>query len=391
MAVVSLSPIAPPPGLARPPPGLERPGAAPVSVPRCCLHLDALLSEPAGSSGSTSVRGTQPKDLPSSRGHGLPWGSPRWLAQDSASSLPVASDEPAYIRLGECLSPVNTSVGDALSETSLSSHSERSVLEDPWRHSQDPAGSRRVQDALDEASDETREVALQEFHGRAVKAMRDPHANHVLQKCIRTLPAESLQFMIDELLEREGLAASIAKHRYGGRIVQQLLKKCDAAQVGGIAEALMHDAVTLACATFGTYSMQHLLQFGTDEQVHRLAEMVAENVATVGRSSAGSGVVAAAMEHAAAEDKVLIARAALQEPGLLGLLAQGRHSYRAVPQMLEVLDEVERLQAHGSLAQDLPALRAARYGRTVAKYLDAEMSPGARSIALAELLEQNSD
>eukprot|EP00443_Scrippsiella_acuminata_P045766 CAMPEP_0115216872 /NCGR_PEP_ID=MMETSP0270-20121206/25563_1 /TAXON_ID=71861 /ORGANISM="Scrippsiella trochoidea, Strain CCMP3099" /LENGTH=314 /DNA_ID=CAMNT_0002630725 /DNA_START=60 /DNA_END=1004 /DNA_ORIENTATION=+ len=309
-------------------------------------------------------------------------------------SLPFALNEPAYIRLERYPPPVRTlTPGDEpLQMSTALKGGEETLTGKVGLLSLDPVGSRWVQDALEKAStDDERETLAKELHGRAVTFMKNAHANHVLQKCIRTLPAESLQFMIDELLEREGLAASIAKHRYGGRIVQQLLKKCDAAQVGGIAEALMHDAVTLACATFGTYSMQHLLQFGTDEQVHRLAEMVAENVATVGRSSAGSGVVAAAMEHAAAEDKVLIARAALQEPGLLGLLAQGRHSYRAVPQMLEVLDEVERLQAHGSLAQDLPALRAARYGRTVAKYLDAEMSPGARSIALAELLEQNSD
>eukprot|EP00443_Scrippsiella_acuminata_P040390 CAMPEP_0115290712 /NCGR_PEP_ID=MMETSP0270-20121206/64205_1 /TAXON_ID=71861 /ORGANISM="Scrippsiella trochoidea, Strain CCMP3099" /LENGTH=175 /DNA_ID=CAMNT_0002708009 /DNA_START=74 /DNA_END=597 /DNA_ORIENTATION=- len=175
MAVVSLSPIAPPPGLARPPPGLERLGAASSCVPRS-LRLDALLSEPAGASVSTSVRGTQPKGLPSSHGHSLSWGSPQRLAQDSASSLPLAIDEPAYIRLGDCHSPVSTSAGDAPSETSLSSHGERSVLENAWLHSQDPAGTRWVQDALDEASVEMREAVLQEFRGRAVKAMRDPHA-----------------------------------------------------------------------------------------------------------------------------------------------------------------------------------------------------------------------
>jgi len=318
----------------------------------------------------TSAEDMHPKSAPSSRDHSLLGGSPVWLSQDSAGSLALAIDEPAYIRLGECLSPVNTSVGDALSETSLSSHSERSVLEDPWRHSQDPAGSRRVQDALDEASDETREVALQEFHGRAVKAMRDPHANHVLQKCISIMAPASLQFMIDELLERESLPAAVAQHRYGGRIVQQLLKKCDTSQVSGLAEALMQETVALACHTFGNFSVQHLLQVGTKEQQQRLLQTIIGSAETICRSKVGEGVVAAALDQGSPEERLRIARAVLLAPGLLVEVAQGRHGHKLVLRMLQVLDDQESLQAHMILAMNIAALRASRHGRTVAKHLE---------------------
>mmetsp|Transcript_100609 Transcript_100609/g.252222 ORF Transcript_100609/g.252222 Transcript_100609/m.252222 type:complete len:380 (+) Transcript_100609:74-1213(+) len=370
MSVVSLSPIAPPPGLARPPPGLERPGAASSRAPRCCLRLDALLSESAGSSVSTSARGTQPKGLQSSHGLGLPWSSPERLAQASPGSLPLAIDEPAYIRLGDCHSPVSTSAGDALSEISLSSRGERSVLENAWLHSQDPAGTRRVQDALDEASDETREVALQEFHGRAVKAMRDPHANHVLQKCISIMAPTSLQFMVDELLERDGLATAVARHRYGGRIVQHLLKRCSASQVSGLAEALMQETVALACHSFGNFPVQHLLQFGTEEQRHRLAQTIVSNAETICRSKVGAGVVAAALEHASSEDRLSIAQTVMHVPGLLVELAQCRHGNTAVLRMLQVLDGQDSLQAHMGLAMGIATLRASRYGRVVAKHLE---------------------
>jgi len=299
----------------------------------------------------------------------------------ASSSSFFAHDEPAYICLERYPLSLEASLaaGKARSPqrlaSSLCDRGEDSLTGKVGMLSLDSVGCRRVQDALDKASAaEEREALVQELHGRAVSCMKSAHANHVLQKCISTMPAESLQFIVDELMERDGLATQMAKHRYGGRIVQQLLKKCSAAQVSELAEVLLQDAVTLLDATFGTYAMQHLLRFGTEDQRHRLAQTIASNIGAIGRSSAGSGAVAAAVEHAAPEDRVAIARAVVREPGLSTFLAQGRHSYYAVPQMLEALSETERRQARRSLAQDLPSLQSARYGRHVARYVETAMA-----------------
>jgi len=179
-----------------------------------------------------------------------------------------------------------------------------------------------------------------------------------------------LQFMVDELLERDGLATAVARHRYGGRIVQQLLKRCSASQVSGLAEALMQETVTLACHSFGNFSVQHLLQFGTEEQRHRLAQAIMSSAETICRSKAGDGVVASALEHASSEDKLLIAQAVSLEPGLLVELAQCRHGHSAVLRMLQVLDGQDSLQAHMGLALGIATLRTSRYGRVVAKHLE---------------------
>jgi len=241
-----------------------------------------------------------------------------------------------------------------------------------WLLSTDAAGCRRVQDALDKAASlEARMALAHELHGHVVKAMRDPNANHVLQKCISTMPADSLQFMIDEIMSRDGLVTTAARHRYGCRIIQQLLKKCGASQINGLSEALLQDTMDLSLHTFGNFSIQHLMQFGTEDQRQRLVLTVVDNVGVLSRSVSGSGVVAAAMEHAASEDRVSIARAVLQEPEALPCLAQVRRGNTAVLQMLQVLDGREHLRACLSLAKDVAALRGSRYGRPVADYLVA--------------------
>jgi len=267
---------------------------------------------------------------------------------------------------------VSTSAGDTQSEGSPSSRGESSLSGSVWLLSQDPVGCRQVQAALDTAaSDEAREALAQELHGHVAKAMRDAHANHVLQKCIAAMPAASLQFMVDELLAREGLAAQAARHRYGCRIVQQLLQKCGGDQASGLVEALLQDALTLTCHTIGNFTIKQLLQCGTEDQRYRLVRAIERNMRTICHSRQGASVVAVAMEHAALDDKVWIARAALQEPELLAFLARGRHGDGAVLQMLEVLSSRERAQVCSLLGGNLVAAGAPKLGRLVTEHLGA--------------------
>mmetsp|Transcript_10707 Transcript_10707/g.28645 ORF Transcript_10707/g.28645 Transcript_10707/m.28645 type:complete len:372 (-) Transcript_10707:270-1385(-) len=334
-------------------------------------HKRVWLPECASSSVSTASGEAHSEGTPTPLSGGSLSGRVGSLSKSPPGLVPFASDEPAYIRLDAYTSTDSASLGEAPSEMPMVVRSECSVSGHVWLLCQDPAGSRRVQDALDKCSShEAREALLQELHGHAVKAMRDPHANHVLQKCISIMEPDSLQFMLDELLERDGLATTVARHRYGCRIVQQLLKKCATSQVSELAEALMQKTVKLARHSFGNFPVQRLLEFGTEEQRHRLAETIASNAETICRSRAGDGVIAAALEHASSDDKILVAKAVLLAPGLLIELAQGRHGKGAVMRILHVLDGQESLQAHMSLAMGIAALRASRHGRVVAKYLE---------------------
>lgn len=282
-----------------------------------------------------------------------------------------AGDEPAYIRLDK-----SAYVSDSLSESTMTPRSDNHcpVLGSVWSLSQSPAGCRQVQEALASApSQSAREALAQELRGHVVKGMKDAHANHVLQKCISTMSAPSLQFMIDELLVHGGSVVSqCAKHRYGGRIVQQLLKKCEASQVNGLAEALLQDAVELSCHTFANYSMQHLLQFGTAEHRHRMVHMIEGSLQTVASSVPGGGVIATTLAHAAPEDQVFLARSMLKDPALLVNLAQNRHGNGAVLQMARVLDGLERVQLRLILTYDIDVLRGCRFGRTVVRNLDLQ-------------------
>jgi len=202
------------------------------------------------------------------------------------------------------------------------------------------------------------------LHGHAVRAMRCPHANHVLQKVISTMPAASLQFMVDEITQDDA-AKKIATHRYGGRIVQQLLAKCEASQIRDLAEALLQDAVALCCHTFGNYAIQHLLRFGTAEQQYRCLRTIEQNIGAIARSPSGVSVIEAAMQHTCSLDRLWLARAVVQDPELLPHLAQARHGPGVVSQVIVVLPERERARACQVLTEAGAELRPSRYGKKV--------------------------
>jgi pumilio RNA-binding family len=234
-----------------------------------------------------------------------------------------------------------------------------------------PEGCRQVQDVLVEAaSDRERAALMAEFRGRAVKAMCCPHANHVIQKGIQLLTVAPLQFLIDELLEeRRPMFRTVATHRYGCRTIQHLLQDCHLPPVRRLAEAVIQHAVKLACHAFGNYSVQRLLEYGTADQKYRLVRTLERSMAAVGRSPQGGRVIGAALHHAAADDRIWIARAAVQDPTIFLHVARSRNGHVVVSQVLAVLQAPERDQASRLLGAGMKELRTSRHGRKVAACL----------------------
>jgi mRNA-binding protein PUF3 len=293
----------------------------------------------------------------------------------SALDLKVPQEEDGRCRSLSSSTDTTASSSVPDSDSSVVSHSPRiagSVVGNVLSFSRSSEGSRRVQDALDNASsDMEREILVKEMHGHALSAMRCPHANHVLQKCISLMPATSLQFMVDEIVKTAGLVKKVAMHRYGSRVIQQLLGKCEASQLTKLAEALLQDAVALSCHTFGNYSIQRLIRFGTAQQQYRCVRILEQNMGSIAWTTHGVAVVGAAMEHTSSTDRIWVARALLQDPKLLPHLAQKRHGASLVAQIMSELQGEERAQACRSLMVSVSELRASRYGRKAAACLDA--------------------
>mmetsp|Transcript_56003 Transcript_56003/g.175739 ORF Transcript_56003/g.175739 Transcript_56003/m.175739 type:complete len:329 (+) Transcript_56003:58-1044(+) len=214
---------------------------------------------------------------------------------------------------------------------------EEDIMGRVWDCARDPQGCWKVQRALETANnDEARTAIAAELAGHVWEAVRCPHANHVVQKCIIMLRPRAAQFILDEIM-RGSIVFQAVRHKYGCRVVQRLLEQCHQDQVHGLAEAILSDVYWLSRHPFGNYVMQHLLEFGTGAQRLRIVEAVAGNLRGLARDTHGRSVVNACLLHGPEGSKTALALVISQEPGLLSSMGdtrQGRLAARTVREAL---------------------------------------------------------
>lgn len=194
-----------------------------------------------------------------------------------------------------------------------------------WRLSQDPKGSRAVQQAIkDAASNQQRESLARELKGHICIAIQCPHANHVLQKCAATLEPASLQFIIDEIAE-EGpqMICKLAQHRYACRVLEGLLARCAANQLFKIVGSLLADVVDMSMHRYANFVVQRLLEHEMwCPVVVRALEGKASELA---RSFFGSLVLTHILREAPKEDKVNLSKIIASDSSLVSEVKRFRH------------------------------------------------------------------
>lgn len=236
-----------------------------------------------------------------------------------------------------------------------------------WSLARDPQGCRELQHALEAAASEEERLAIaMELQGHVWDAMRCPHANYVLQKSIALLSPLASQFVIDEVVKKgERAIAQAARHKYGCRILQRLLERCNCEQVSHLVEALLSDAISTSRHPYGNYVMQHLLEHGTKDQRSTLIKMLEQHAPVAGADEYACAVVGKAMLCGQRDDQVALARALAKAPETISFMARTRHGHVAARLVLKTLEGSEHDQARGQIRADAATLRGSRYGRLV--------------------------
>lgn len=246
------------------------------------------------------------------------------------------------------------------------------VRRDVWALSQDPAGCHQVQDAFEHGSDEERQQLAGQLRGHVWEALRCPHANHVLQKCITASRPRYTQFVADEIMEKSNGAAMAARMRFGCRILERQLEHYPAEQVGPLLDGLLGDAAALCTHLYGNYVMQHILEHGPPEHKHRLCRLLEPHVRAFGHDQYACAVLGKALCHGSREDQACIAHAILREPDLLCRIAQTRYGHVAAKLVLQVTEGPLLREARAQVAAEAHKLRSLRYGRFVVQCLEQQ-------------------
>eukprot|EP00930_Biecheleria_cincta_P012994 TRINITY_DN11808_c0_g1_i1.p1 TRINITY_DN11808_c0_g1~~TRINITY_DN11808_c0_g1_i1.p1 ORF type:complete len:477 (+),score=101.83 TRINITY_DN11808_c0_g1_i1:69-1499(+) len=150
-----------------------------------------------------------------------------------------------------------------------------------------------------------------ELKGNVCQAAMSIHGNHVLQCIIELLPATKWEFLVVELAEH---CVEIAKNVYGCRVFCRLAEQAILSQEWkALVESILQETESLARHPYGRFVVQSLLEYGTEEQKHRLAMAVLANLSALAQNRNASHVVDKALVYCSNADREQLAMGLLYD------------------------------------------------------------------------------
>jgi len=150
-----------------------------------------------------------------------------------------------------------------------------------------PHGSRMLQKVIEETPSVGMDIVRQ-LQGQLLTAALDPHANHVLQKCIVNLSAKANQAIVDDFC---GQVVLLARHRHAGRVLERLLEHCPHQQVEPLVDELLENPVPFFYEPYGNFVLQRLLSHGNATSKTRVATAICSEAGYLARHHVANNVV----------------------------------------------------------------------------------------------------
>jgi len=212
-----------------------------------------------------------------------------------------------------------------------------------WELSRDAKGCREVQRMLSECRCAEAGLAIAgQLRGHVLDAVRCPHANHVVHKIIETLPPIHCNFILEEIVQQGQLGVKeVATHRYGCRIMEELLRVCHEEQLTELIDFLLFDAEALCTHMYGNFVMKSLLQNSSPVRCQRLVKVLMNNVTIFGTNFYACAVLAEVFQSSRVEACVL-AHMILSVSGLLSAIVKHKHGRKVLESMMTLLEDDQR-------------------------------------------------
>jgi len=214
-----------------------------------------------------------------------------------------------------------------------------------------------VQKALEVADRETQDALLMELSGHMLEMVESPHANYVPQQIFNVVPAARLGAVIQEF---ECRAEHVARHRFGCRILNQLLAHCSKRPESAvIVDALLSKAGELCHHTYAHHVIEAILEHTDDAQhKHRVYRALLEDLLRTAQHYHGGYVLKAAITHCSLGDVTSLCESLTDRVVEVTATRIGCHLYKELCEHPRVREQaVAALATHAALLRQRPESR----------------------------------
>ncbi|CAE7671393.1 unnamed protein product, partial [Symbiodinium sp. CCMP2456] len=203
----------------------------------------------------------------------------------------------------------------------------------------------------------TRLVGALDF--AVVTLTKDPNGNHVVQRCLESLPSDAHGFIFRAVAKD---IEDVASHRHGCRIVQRCIDAAKGSDRTMLIGAICRASLTLIQDPFGNYVVQYVLGLQDPQASSLIVTAMTGRLNVLSRQKFSSNVVERCLQLASPEDRARMITE-LADPRGLGELLRDIYGNYVVQSALNIAVEPQISAVLAAVRPLLPSLRSSGQGR----------------------------
>nr|ABW81064.1 AlMpt5-2 [Arabidopsis lyrata subsp. lyrata] len=241
----------------------------------------------------------------------------------------------------------------------------------------DVFGNYVIQKAIEVVDLDQKIKMVKELDGHVMRCVRDQNGNHVVQKCIECVPEENIEFIISTFF---GNVVTLSTHPYGCRVIQRVLEHChDPDTQSKVMDEIMSTISMLAQDQYGNYVIQHVLEHGKPDERTVIIKELAGKIVQMSQQKFASNVVEKCLTFGGPEEREFLVNEMLgttDENEPLQAMMKDQFANYVVQKVLETCDDQQRELILGRIKVHLNALKKYTYGKHIVARVEKLVAAG---------------
>ncbi|RMZ79770.1 hypothetical protein DV738_g3205, partial [Chaetothyriales sp. CBS 135597] len=235
-------------------------------------------------------------------------------------------------------------------------------------------GTRALQKMIEFVhTDEQTAMIIKALEYRVVDLVQDLNGNHVIQKCLTRLGAETSQFIYNAVAQ---YCVVVGTHRHGCCVLQRCIDHAKGAQRARLIARITECAFDLVQDPFGNYVVQYILDLDEPTFTKPLCDSFKGRVVALSKQKFSSNVIEKCLRTADQDSKRALIDEMMLGNELEKMLRDSFANY-VVQTALEFADEQSRARLTDAIRPILPAIKSTPHGRRIAsKIMGTNDNPG---------------
>jgi len=223
-------------------------------------------------------------------------------------------------------------------------------------------GTRVVQKMVEVAdTDEQLDMLVAAMVDRVMDLILDMNGNHVIQRCLASLPPKRASFIYDAVRNE---TVRVSTHRHGCCVLQRCLDHAPEKHRGPIIAMVVHNAKALVLDPFGNYVVQYILELKHPKLTRSIARALQGSFAELSLQKFSSNVIEKCLQSGDGLAVSIVAQEITSAKSFGHLLHDPFANY-VVQTLLTVGDDDEVRILLSKLQPHLKTLRSTLYGKRI--------------------------